>query len=205
MLAFAPAAHAYCPQWLCDGAPAEECSEHAPPCEGTQTVVRWPQRTILVRVAQDVPEGLSREQVHEAAIAAAQAWTSLSCQDGRSPQLSVQDVGFTSCGESCSAVDGIVTISFREPDSSLSETVLMTTVTYDEETGQLVDADIELNAAEAYFADAPGGGYHLPSVLLRGLGQALGLRLVNDGTGVLGTRLTKGSPVDLDDDDAAGV
>lgn len=115
------------------------------------------------------------------------AWTEVDCGNG-TPSIAILELGPVSCGEveyNQNAGNSNL-IVFRddfwphETDTGLgnADTLALTTVTYDLDTGDLYDADIEINTANNHFTlgDSPGpDDVDLLSVLTHEAGHFLGI------------------------------
>ncbi len=134
-----------------------------------------------------------------AAAGALAAWSSASCP--AAPSIKAQDLGPVACGDTAFNVDGPNqnVIVFRDATwphktaeqirlNQASPTVALTTVSFNRDTGEILDADIELNTADHKITvtDTPGTGvFDLESVLTHEGGHFLGLSHSPDATAVM--------------------
>jgi hypothetical protein len=167
---------------------AEECSR-----KGSWDVPLW-WRTGCVGygVEQSGSARVSYEDAQRAAAAAFAAWTSASCSDGNGnssddvhPSIDVRDVGALDCDHAAWNPEGPNqhVIAFHDdvwPHADGAGTLAQTLVTYDPRTGEILDADIEVNEANydirVLTAGEPtAGAYDLQVVLTHEAGHLFGL------------------------------
>lgn len=105
------------------------------------------------------------------------AWQSADC-GGAAPGIAIQDMGNVTCGEvefNTSAGNANVLV-YRDdawPHADGQHNLALTTVSFDPDTGELYNADIEVNTAGYDFID--GDEYDYLSVLTHEAGHFLGL------------------------------
>lgn len=168
-------ASAYClastcrDQDVCDGADGGGCLP-----------LRWPNGCMGFSVQSDgsfqVPAG-STELIAELAF---DAWRGVDCGGGPAG-IYVWNLGQVSCGrvEYNKDAGNANVILFRDdewPHAETEHNIALTTTTFDPDTGDLLDADIELNSAMFRFTvDDTSTDYDLLSVLTHEAGHFLGL------------------------------
>jgi hypothetical protein len=146
-------------------------------------------------VGYDLNEKASRYASYDVALqavrAAFDAWTKASCpaSAGARPSIDVRDLGPVPCAHTAYDKTGgpnqnvIVFHDDMWPHEggSKSLTIALTTVTSDRDTGEIYDADIELNTADWAIAQLPAGApgdgtaFDLQSVLTHEIGHFFGL------------------------------
>jgi MYXO-CTERM domain-containing protein len=155
----------------------------------------WRSGCIGYSMQKDGGRHVSFDDASHALNAAFLAWTSRACPgDGTGasrPSIDVRDLGPVACGElnydrygpNQNVIifrdDGWPHHSPSDPPGSLSPTIALTTVTYDPETGEIYDVDMELNSGEhnikiADQIDDPDT-YDLQAVLTHETGHVFGL------------------------------
>ncbi len=165
--------------------------------------------------------GFSLQQQASAQISLAQAtpiversfatWSEVSCGAG-GPSIEAVDEGPVSCGKVQYDPGGgnQHVIVFRD-DAWLHDdpnnTLALTTITYDDTTGEVFDADMEINTHDHTIVadgDAAPPAYDLQSIVTHEAGHFLGLAHSPDGAAVMFTFYRPGS-TQLTSDDVAGI
>ncbi|HEY6556710.1 MAG TPA: matrixin family metalloprotease [Polyangiaceae bacterium] len=185
VLAASENAHAYCRTTTCNAKdPTKTCSiDPLTGCVTDGIAVAWRRRCLSFSLDSS---NLRLEQVDpilQIVTRAFKAWTTVQCpQSGDVPELSLShEWGPVLCGhiEYNSAQGNANVITFRDvwPYVSLGDELARTTVTYIVDTGEIMDADIEVNN-EVKFAtseEIPALGFDLQSVLTHEAGHFLGV------------------------------
>jgi hypothetical protein len=138
-------------------------------------------------------------------------WTSAACGRG-APSIGLHDLGPVDCKlvEYNSSKPNQHVIVFRDegwPYSDSSNTLGLTTVTFDATTGEIFDADMELNSHDYDLVAAPpvpSGSYDLASVITHEAGHFLGLAHSSDSNAVMYAHYHPGSST-LTKDDIDGI
>jgi hypothetical protein len=169
------------------------CQNCTPPPGGCVTEgvpVYWPVNCIGFDVQQDASAKWV-DFAHASAVAARafQTWSSANCGGGVGPSLEFHDLGPVACAkheynDQQKSVGGNANIiMFRDNDwdaSGLSDsgsTLALTTLTFNLATGEIYDADIEINGEKPISAEdaIPSDTYDLQSILTHEIGHFLGL------------------------------
>ncbi len=143
--------------------------------------LRWATRCTGFAIQEDGSRRVSANRLNDLARAAFASWTDTECDGGERPGLVVQPLGRVACGdlEYNSGAGNANVIVFREngwPHPASGHNVALTTTTFDPETGELFDADIELNSSDFEFTTEDGDVvYDLESVLTHEVGHFLGI------------------------------
>jgi hypothetical protein len=146
-------------------------------------------------------------------------WTGSSCPTegtGRSRvSIDVRDLGAVECGDVNYNQSGANqnVIVFRDgkwPHSDSSNTLALTTVTFNPETGEIYDADMEVNTADQRVTlndPVPPDGYDFDSIVTHEAGHFLGLAHSGDNRATMFANYTPGATAmrQLTADDVAGV
>jgi hypothetical protein len=151
-------------------------------------------------------------------------WVNADCPGGGHPSIALFDLGPETCDEQQANLYGPNTnaVLFHDdawpyeadfgcmPGDCCDPTIALTTVTFHPETGELWDADIEINTACHPVSTAfpvPAGRYDLESVLQHETGHVLGLAHPPDPEAIMYYLYSPGSDAKrvLDSDDVAGV
>lgn len=192
-LAFAPNARAFCRSTTCDANdPDQACKLDARGCVASGTPLGWRSSCVGVAVQQlGAPRsGFSYEQVASVVEQAFEAWTSADCGTGR-PSIEVELVGPVECDQSeyNSRAGNANIVLFRDgpwPYVGAQNALGLTTTRFDTETGDLWDADIELNGSDQNLSlGDPIKGDDLLSVLTHEAGHFLGLSHSSDASATM--------------------
>jgi hypothetical protein len=146
-------------------------------------------------------------------------WTGASCPTegtGRSRvSIDVRDLGTVECGEVVYNQSGpnqnvIVFRDGKWPHSDSTNTLALTTVTFNPTTGEIYDADMEINTADQRVTlvdPVPSDGYDFDSIVTHEAGHFLGLAHSGDNRATMFANYTPGATAmrHLTADDIAGV
>jgi hypothetical protein len=169
------------------------------------------QRTASRQVAfEDAANGISR---------AFTKWTGSSCPTegtGRSRvSIDVRDLGPVDCGDVNYNQNGANqnVIVFRDdkwPHNDSSNTLALTTVTFNPETGEIYDADMEVNTHDqrvTVIDPVPADGYDFASIVTHETGHFLGLAHSGDNRATMFANYTPGATAmrNLTSDDVSGI
>ncbi|MBX3188264.1 MAG: matrixin family metalloprotease [Labilithrix sp.] len=146
-------------------------------------------------------------------------WTGASCPTegtGRSRvSIDVRDLGPVECGEVKYNQSGgnqnvIVFRDGKWPHEASNNTLALTTVTFNPETGEIYDADMEVNTFDQRVTltdPVPSDGYDFASIATHEAGHFLGLAHSGDNRATMFANYTPGATAmrNLTADDVAGV
>jgi hypothetical protein len=163
---------------ICDPSSDDICSGGVP--------LQWRQPCISFDVAAAASDQVSWQAADDALGAAFKTWLALDCGGGKGPSIQVMDFGSVSCTtvEYNQHGGNANILIFRDQEwphpanGGSVDTLALTTVTYDVDSGDIYDADIEVNTANFPFtttnvtADIKDD---LQSVLTHETGHFLGL------------------------------
>jgi MYXO-CTERM domain-containing protein len=174
----APAeAAAYCRTAGCGEVVGARCE---PPTETDCGVpLYWPTRCVGFSVQRDASVDVDLETARAVAQQAFAAWSSVACPTG-APSIVASDQGSVSCDRQEYNAEGknANIIIFRDEEWAYADmgALALTVVTYALETGEIRDADIELNGEAAVFTTSDTAvEVDLPSILTHEAGHFLGL------------------------------
>ena len=153
------------------------------------------------------------ERVIDASFA---TWSSTSCPDtGQAPGIAISNVGPAECAEVRYNPDSPNQnlIVFREngwPYNDPNNTLGLTTVTFNADTGEIYDADLELNASARNLSitdQVSANGFDLASVVTHEAGHFLGLAHATDARSTMFASYKPGTVAlrTLTEDDRAGL
>lgn len=182
VLAHAGHAAAFCRARTCDPTdPAQACEVDADGCVASGQVLHWAGGCVSFAVQRDgSPKwGLDADTVNAVAERAFSAWLGADC-GGRGPSLVAGSLGAVACDQSRYNEQGknANIVVFRDdvwPHPGSTDAYGYTTIHFDPETGEIFDADIEINSADfAITADRGTAGVDLESILTHEFGHLLG-------------------------------
>jgi hypothetical protein len=141
-------------------------------------------------------------------------WEQADCGGGAHPSVSVENIGRVACDRQEYNQTGGNTnlIVFRDdvwPYENQAHTLALTTVTYNLDTGEIYDADLEVNSTDQVNLTISDSdvGYDLLSVLTHEAGHMLGLAHSPQETATMHFEALPGETQlrDLDPDDVEGI
>jgi uncharacterized protein (TIGR03382 family) len=192
-LSWTEPASAFCRTTTCNGQDIP-CVFDEAGCATTGTPVYWPDLCVSFAFHADgsTLRGISAEKAGDALRKAFQTWISADCGDGKHPSLGAFSNGEVYCTEAeynYDAVDKEGEKHVAGPNANLmvfrddawtyvseTQTLAVTTITFAKQTGQILDADIELNSFETIFTTGEEVVHtDLQAVLTHEVGHFLGL------------------------------
>ena len=201
----------FCRTTTCDSS-TQDCSPDENLCVTQGKALNWASNCLGYSIQKDVTPNLSYELTAQVVRRAFDSWQNADC-GGQTPALSFFDLGAVACGATEYNQDGgnANIIAFRPvvwPYSNSSNTLALTTVTFNTESGEIYDADIEVNSAQVDISVSETDvTYDLQSILTHEIGHFFGLSHSNQEDATMYARYRRGS-LDLrtlSDDDIAAV
>jgi len=179
----APRARAFCQARACESPDSvETCEFDDHGCASNTAVLRWASSCVTFDVQRDgsPASGLDAERVAEVSGRAFAAWMNADC-GGEPPSITIGTFGPVACDESRFNRQGknANIVMFRDESWPYAESIDsygITFVRFDTETGEIWDADVEINSADFDLGtDGDGQGTDLQSILTHEFGHFLGL------------------------------
>ena len=202
-LTLAGEARAYCRARGCDPNKEECAVENG--CVAMGPELRWPDRCVTINVHGD---GSPKNGIDYAAFAsvvreAFLSWEDLDCGAGRGPSIHFEVIGPVSCNPERERIN---VIAFRDdvwPYAGGVDTLGQTLITFDTESGEIQEVDIEINGTEPISLTGSSGN-DLTSVITHEAGHFLGLDHSTMQGATMEARYHAGLAT-LEADDVAGV
>jgi len=214
VLTLAADVRAFCRARTCEPShPTEDCGIDDHGCTTVGRLLRWNTGCVTFAVQKDGSHrsGIDIDSALDASSRALAAWLLVDCA-GKKPSLTGASLGPVTCDESRYDPNGgnANIVIFRDDDWPYpggNDLFATTVVRFDPATGEILDADIEINTA-TFLVSATGGnvGVDLQSILSHEFGHFLGLAHSGVDTTMqanwdgVGTALRS-----LSEDDAAGM
>jgi hypothetical protein len=211
----APSASAFCRATTCNPAdPAENCQRDDERCLITGDPLFWSSSCVSFSVQAEGSRrhDVSYDELVSLTEAAFASWLDVECDGGRSPALRVVDAGPAECGVSEYNKDkrNAYVVMFRDDDwpyLGAEDTLGLTTLRFDPESGELYDADIEINGTENIMVGDSEVEDDLASILTHEVGHFLGLSHTQspEATMLAGYETASTALRTLEQDDIDGV
>lgn len=184
LAAFAGTLHAsaYCLTHGCNER-TQDC-QYEQGCLVTGPTLHWPSSCVSFDVQQDGSplRGLAYSDAHDAIAQAFEQWLGADCGDGRKPNITITDFGPVECREAEYNQDGpnANIVMFRDdswPYRNAIDTLALTTLIFNAQTGAIYDADIEVNTFQTQMSVGSVGPNDIDfhSVITHEVGHFLGL------------------------------
>lgn len=172
----------------------------------------WPSPCVSFSVQTDGGPNITRQQTESLAATAFSQWENADCGDGKHPRIGVENLGPVTCNAIEYNADGANNnaIIFRSNGWPYAATnaIALTTVTFNVESGEIRDADIELNATDLTFSTTDTDvAVDLQSILTHEAGHFLGLAHSPEPDATMRPDYPQKSTIlrDLAPDDVAGI
>ena len=204
MLAAARDASAFCRSSTCRTTGAKECKtdENACPAEGAKLF--WTSSCISYAVNELGTQDLDPADTRDIIRKTFQAWSDVPCgKDGKggAASMTFQERDPVSCKKSeyNKEAPNVNVVLFQDDDwkyRGIDGTLAKTSVTYNDETGEIYDADIEVNAANntVTITDNPQKvEYDLQAILTHEVGHFIGVAHSAESSAVMFASYSPGS------------
>ncbi len=180
-------AHAFCRTMSSKMSPDFTPSAERP-CWDQGVPLYWANRCVGYSLQRDASRQISYDDVTNSLTAAFTRWASVSCptEEGSAQvSIDIRFLGPVECSRvqynSDPAVGNANVVMFRDdvwPHNDANNTLGLTTVSYNPKTGELYDADMEINSANVKLVardPVPPDGYDFASIVTHEAGHFLGM------------------------------
>lgn len=214
-LVSAGAAHAYCLTHGCNEA-TQDCETDENGCLVSGPLLYWESECVSFDVQQDgsARRGIDYDSARDAIHEAFSEWLNADCGGGLGPSIRVEDYGPVECrkAEYNQQAGNANIVMFRDdswPYANAIDTLALTTLIFNADTGEIYDADIEVNTFESAMSIGGVGSHQIDfaSVITHEIGHFLGL----SHSPVRGTTMQQSyepgntEMATIEHDDAAGI
>jgi len=180
-LAYSAQAIAYCRTTTCD-----KCMPGPGECPTEGIPLYWPVTCIDYSIQKDASQRVGFDDVTAAAEAGFQSWGNVTCPSGLAPTLEFANLGPVECNkheyndQSKSFGGNANIIIFRDEgfdQMTMDQQLAITTVTFNVNTGEIYDADIEVDSSKpiSTLTPPPALQFDLQSILTHEMGHFLGM------------------------------
>jgi MYXO-CTERM domain-containing protein len=210
-------AHAFCR--TATGGLVDGCTITTDDCCTTGLPLYWKNACVGYDIQQDASKQVSYDDAAQAIALAFTKWTGATCTTDGSGQsrasIDVRDLGPVACNQVQYNKDGpnqhvIIFDDNVWPHNDSNNTLALTTVTFDATSGEIYDADMEINTAQQTLTvhdPIPADGYDLASIVTHETGHFLGMAHSGDERATMYAHYRQGatSMRDLTQDDVSGI
>lgn len=194
-------ARAFCRSTTCRNTAKTTCPTDDDGCPSTGAKLFWPTSCLTFAMNARGTESLDPGQTRDVIRKSFATWSNVACAEGGYATLTFGEHDPVPCAKSGFNKSGrnVNLVMFQDNDwtyRGIDGTIAKTSVTFDETTGEIQDADIEVNAAfnTLTITDDPMGvEYDLQSVLTHEIGHFIGIAHSPDPTAVMYARYPPGN------------
>jgi hypothetical protein len=183
-------------------------------CWAAGLPVYWANACVSYDLQQDAGTGIDYGEALAALQTAFALWTQAPCPgaDGATASIQVSSLGPVSCGlveyNECGPNQHVITFVDTWDDDDAANALALTTVSFDNDTGELYDADMQINATVSLSlaTPVPEEAYDFASIVTHETGHFLGLAHAKLTTATMYAYLSPGQERrSLSDDDVKGL
>jgi hypothetical protein len=201
LLAVAADASAFCRSTTCRSSGTKECNTDGNGCPTDGEKLFWTSACISYAVNELGTQDLDPADTREIIKKTFQAWSDVPCPKGGAASMTFQERDPVTCKKSeyNKEAPNLNVVLFQDDDwkyRGIDGTLAKTSVTYNDETGEIYDADIEVNAANntVTISDNPAKiQYDLQAILTHEVGHFIGVAHSSDSSAVMFASYSPGS------------
>ena len=215
VFASAATASAYCRSTTCRSTAAHQCENDENDCPSEGAKLFWPTSCISYAMNKRGTQDLDPDETRAVIKKAFQAWADIPCPSGGNASITFQERDPVECKTSQynKSAPNVNVVLFQDDDwkyRGIDGTLAKTSVTYNDQTGEIYDADIEVNAANNTVTitnDPLKVEYDLLAILTHEAGHFIGIAHSPDPGAVMYASYSPGSTSQrtLTDDDVGAV
>jgi hypothetical protein len=208
-------AEAFCRSTTCRTKNGKECPTDADGCPTDGAKLWWPTSCISYATNKLGTQDLDPADTRAVIKKCFQSWTDVQCPDGSTAKMTFEERDPVDCKKSEYNKDGpnVNVVLFQDDNwnyHGIDGTLAKTSVTYNDETGEIYDADIEVNTANNTVTitdDASKIEYDLQAILTHEVGHFIGIAHSPDPAAVMFASYSPGSVTQrtLTPDDIAAI
>lgn len=201
VVALASDASAFCRSTTCRTSSAKECATDENSCPTDGAKLFWPTSCVSYAMNEQATQDLDPVDTREIIRKTFQAWTEVPCPAGGNASMTFEERDPVSCKKSQynKEAPNLNVVLFQDDDwkyRGIDGTLAKTSVTYNDETGEIYDADIEVNAANntVTITDNPAKiEYDLQAILTHEVGHFIGIAHSAESSAVMFASYSPGS------------
>jgi len=201
ILAVASDASAFCRSTTCRSSSTKDCATDENSCPTDGAKLFWPTSCISYAMNENGTQDLDPVDTRDIIRKTFQAWTDVPCPKGGNASMTFEERDPVSCKRSEYNKDApnLNVVLFQDDDwkyRGIDGTLAKTSVTYNDQTGEIYDADIEVNAANntVTITDNPAKvEYDLQAILTHEVGHFIGIAHSAESSAVMFSSYSPGS------------
>jgi Matrixin len=194
----------------------QDCEYDARGCLVTGPLLHWASRCVSFDVQRSGSplRGIGYDQAHGAIVDGFRQWLNADCGDGRGPAVTISDYGPVECHQAEYNQDSpnANIFMFRDQDwpyANAIDTLALTTLIFNADTGEIYDADVEVNTFQSPMSigEIRETDIDFASVITHEIGHFLGLSHSNAQGSTMGPSYAPGQTgmSSIEQDDVDGV
>lgn len=174
-------ASAFCRSTTCRDTATKKCETDENLCPSSGAPLRWPTTCLAYAMNRLGTQSLDPNDTRPAIAKAFAAWTDVKCADGTTAKMAFTELEPIKCRKSQYNKDApnVNVVLFQDNDwkyRGIDGTLAKTSVTYNDDTGEIYDADIEVNAANNEVTiDDTDVEYDLQAIMTHEVGHFIGI------------------------------